>query len=95
MGDFTEMHIFFAVTTAVTVTIGILVAYALIRIVRILRNVERLSDMAAEEGVLLRADISDLRSSIRREGFTFASIAGFLRKRATRMRKRPTDGEAD
>lgn len=88
MSEFAEMHIFFVVTTAAVVLVTALVAYALYRVVRILRNVERISDMAAEEGTLLRGDIAGLRSSIQTEGFKFKTLLGVFRRSAERMVKR-------
>lgn len=58
-------------TTLVVVGIGILVALILLRIWRILWNVEKISRDISEESALLRSDIATLRSDIRTHGFKF------------------------
>jgi hypothetical protein len=85
MGDFAQMHIFFAVTTATVVIVGILVAIALYYIVSILRTIDKLSKVALEEGELIREDIADLRESVRNEGKKLKSFAKFGKKFAERF----------
>ena len=85
MNDFLKMDIFFVVTTLAVVLVTTLIALALIRIIRILNNVEDISKMVEEEGKLLRSDIADARANVRTEGFKVKHVVQFFRKRVERM----------
>jgi hypothetical protein len=85
MNDFLRMDIFFVVSTIAVVVIAGLVAYALIRILRILRTVERISETVSDEAVLIRSDVSELRRSVKSEGFKLLHLARFGRKMAERF----------
>lgn len=82
MTDFAKMDIFFVITTLAVVVVAVLISIALYRILRILRNVEHVSQIVSEEGDLFRDDISEMREAIKREGFKLTHLAGFMRKRA-------------
>lgn len=79
MNDFLKMDIFFMITTLVVVMLGIVVTLILFRVWRILGNVEKISAMLSDEGSLVRQDIADLRSNVRREGFRMRFISKFFR----------------
>lgn len=79
MNDFAKMDVFFVVTTLAVLLVCALIAVALIRVLRILKNVEKVSDIVSEESVRLRSDIQDLRSTVKVEGFKWKSIAKFIR----------------
>lgn len=81
MDEFAKMDIFFVVATAAVVIIAIFVSIALYRVVKILTYVERVSKIVTEEGELVRSDIDEMRTAIKREGFKLAHLAAFLRKR--------------
>jgi hypothetical protein len=85
MGDFAQMHIFFAVTTGAVVVVALLVAAALYYLVSILRTIDRLSKAALEEGELIREDIADLRLSVRHEGAKLKAFTKFGKKFAERF----------
>lgn len=85
MEDFLKMDIFFAVTTVAVVVIGGLLAWALVRIVRILGNVEKLSETVSAEAQLIRGDIDDARANIRAEGFKWAHLSRFARNSVKRF----------
>ncbi len=85
MDDFLKMDIFFAVSTLAVVVVAGLIAYALVRILRILRNVEKLSETVTEEAQLIRSDIGDMRSHVRAEGFKWAHLARFARASVKRF----------
>lgn len=82
MGDFAKMDVFFVVTTIAVIVVSILLAIALYRIVRILRNVEHVSQIVSDEGDLMRDDLAQMRAAIKREGFKLSHLARFARKRA-------------
>ncbi len=94
MDSFLQMHVFFLVTTSAVIVLAVLVAIALYYFVRILRNVDRLSEAAAEESDLLRADIADLRNNVRSEGAKLKHFAEFGKKFAGRMTKQSKKKES-
>jgi len=79
MNDFFKMDVFFVVATAAVVVLGALVGVALVRLLRILRHVERISDVVHKEAELVQGDIAGLRRGIREEGFKYISFARSLR----------------
>ncbi len=85
MDSFLQMNIFFFVTTVAVVILAILGAFALYFVVRILRNVDRLSEAAVEESTLIRGDISELRANVKKEGAKLKHFAEFGRKFAGRF----------
>lgn len=87
MDEFLKMDIFFFVTTLAVVIVAALAAYALYLIVRILRNVERLSETVSDEAVLIKGDLDDMRAQVRAEGFKWAHLARFARSQLTRLVK--------
>lgn len=94
MDNFLQMNIFFFVTTITVVVLALLAAFALYYLVRILRNVDKLSEAAADESTLLRADIADLRHNVRTEGAKIKHFAEFGKKfagRMTRTKKEATE----
>jgi hypothetical protein len=82
MSEFAKMDIFFVVTTITVIVVAFMLALALYYIIRILRNVEHVSEIVSEEGDRMREDIAQMRSSIKREGFKISHLASFARKRA-------------
>lgn len=85
MTEFTEMHIFFAVTTAIVVVVGALIGIILVRVMRILGHVERITKMAADEGALVRDDIMELRHRLKEEALKFSGLVDFFRGRLEKM----------
>ncbi len=82
MSEFVKMDVFFVVTTIAVIVVAGMLALALYRIVRILRNVEHVSQIVSDEGDLMRADIAEMRTAIKREGFKLTHLAAFARRRA-------------
>jgi hypothetical protein len=92
MSEFAKMDIFFVVSTLAVVVVSILLAIALFRVLRILRNVEHVSKIVSDEGELVRSDIAEMRTAIKREGFKLTHLAAFMRKRvASFMKPRKKD----
>jgi len=75
MEDFLKMDIFFAAATVVMVVLGSLLAVVLIRAIRILGNIERISENVVQETARLRGDIDKIRARIG------SFIQRFFRKR--------------
>ncbi|HEX2792132.1 MAG TPA: hypothetical protein VHO23_00195 [Candidatus Paceibacterota bacterium] len=72
------MDIFFAVTTVSIVVLTVLVSLVLVRLLAILRHVERVSELVEAEGAQLREDIAQVREGVRREGMRIGQLIGFL-----------------
>lgn len=85
MNEFLKMDIFFVVSTIAVVVVSVLVAYALIRILRILRSVEQISETVSDEAVLVRADVAQLRHNVRQEGFKLKHMSRFAQAAAKRF----------
>ena len=86
MNDFLKMDIFFVVTTLAVVVATILLVAVLIRVLRILKNVEDLSVMVEEDGQTLRKDIADVRTRVKEEGLRVAHVFDFLAPKKTKRR---------
>lgn len=82
MDEFAKMDIFFVVSTSAVVILALLLAIVIYRILKILSYVERVTKLVTEEGELIRMDINELRTAVKREGFKFSHLAQFARKRA-------------
>jgi hypothetical protein len=80
MDTLIHADIFFFVTTIVVVVLGIALLIALIYLIQALRKIRNIVEQVREETVLFREDVKDLRSSIRREGFTIAHAFSFVQK---------------
>jgi len=61
MTDFLKADIFFFVATIATIVLAILVIIALVYFIRILKNVDDISETAKEEAHKLAGDIEGLR----------------------------------
>ena len=94
MNDFTQMHVFFFVTTMVVVVIGVLTALILWRVWKMLGYMEQLSKDISEEGSLVRGDIAHMRNKMMMEGFKIGLLSNLLTKTAKRFTtKRKTKKE--
>jgi hypothetical protein len=80
MNDFLKMDIFFFVTTVVVIIGGVLSAYILWRIGRVLKNLEHISEQAALESDMIRADLAEFRSDVKRGRGKVRSFLQFLLK---------------
>lgn len=93
MDDFLKMDIFFVVTTVAVVITTLLLAVILIRVLRILKNVEDISVMVEEEGRQIRKDIADVRARVKDEGLRvthFLDLIGLKKPRKRSKRSEPT-----
>jgi hypothetical protein len=85
MDDFLKMDVFFVVATTAVVVFAALLTCALVLVIRILRNVERISETVTEEAQLLKGDLDDMRLKLRSEGFKWTHIPRFIREVARRL----------
>lgn len=88
MNDFTMMHIFFTVTTLAVVILTLTLAVLAWYVWRILRTVDTFTQAALDEATMLRADIGELRGTVRREGFKLRYFTRFFTKQAERFTKK-------
>jgi hypothetical protein len=89
MNEFFKMDVFFVVTTAVVVVLGVLVAYILWRLERVLRHIEHISEQVAKESELLRQDFAGVRNDIRNGKNRFKSLFSLIGKFTKRTSKKP------
>ncbi len=80
--------IFFFVTTIVMVVVGIVLTVALVYLVRILHNVDRLTRKVEHETSEILADIRMIRNEIKSEGFRLKHIIGFVLRFITKTTKK-------
>lgn len=88
MDEFMKMDIFFVVTTIAVVVLTVLLAFVLIRTLRILKKIEEVSDMVSEEGKLIREDIDEARAEFREEGFKLRTIANLFGRMGKRTKSK-------
>ncbi len=82
-----KSDLFFFVTTIAVVIVTIVLIIALIYLVRILRDANRLSSRAREEGEALLGDISSAREKVKSEGVRFWDIVIALLKKSLKRKK--------
>lgn len=68
MADIAKMDIFFMVTTATVIVLGVLLGVLIVRILRIMKNVEHISENVSKESDAIREDLTELRSQVRENG---------------------------
>jgi hypothetical protein len=86
MDTLIHADVFFFVTTIAVVIVATVLTIVLLYLVKILRNVKRITEQVHEETVLFREDLHDLRGQVRREGFKLKQLMEFL----NRLKKRKT-----
>ena len=80
MDTLIHADIFFFVTTIAVVCVTLLVAIALIYLIKVLNRIKNIAEQIREETVLFREDVHDLRDSVRREGFKLKNLFGFFQR---------------
>ncbi|MDB5194911.1 MAG: hypothetical protein JWO84_95 [Parcubacteria group bacterium] len=88
MDAFLKMDIFFVVTTVSVALTTILLAVVLIRVLRILKNIEDISLMVEEEGERLKEDIAQVRAKVKEEGLRVTHMFDFLKLAKPRKRSK-------
>lgn len=87
MDSLIHADIFFLVTTAVVVVVGVALAFVLIRLAGILRNVRDISEEAKQEASRIVTDVADLRQEIREHGQKFSGVMGAVENFMPKPRK--------
>jgi len=80
MNEFLKMDIFFFVTTVVVILLGVLSAYILWRIGRVLKHIEHISEQVALESDSIRGDLAELRKDVREGKGRVKSFFKFFKK---------------
>ena len=75
-----KADIFFFITTVAVIAVTICLVYAGYYLIRILRNVEEISEEVKQESQLMREDLGDLRTNIRAEGMKVKHVTDFFSK---------------
>lgn len=93
MDSLIKSDIFFFVTTVVVAGLGVLIAVALVYLVRILSDVKKLSQKVRQEGEHIVDDIEGLRENIKKNTMKLSDILsfGFFRKKSERKKKITND----
>ncbi|MBI2577251.1 MAG: hypothetical protein HYV77_00195 [Candidatus Wildermuthbacteria bacterium] len=87
MDSIIQADIFFFITTVALVTLTVILAVALIYIVKILRNIKHVTDLAKKESLLLSEDFEQVRLKIRQEGFKIQYLLQLLFALVTKGKK--------
>ncbi len=87
MDDFTQMHAFFAVTTAAVILVTALVCATLVALVRFLRTLDRIANHVEEETQEIREDLDDLREDLH-NGFRLVPFFRFFGSSARAVLRR-------
>ena len=87
MSSLIHADIFFLITTIVVIVVGILLAFVLLKLAGILKNVKDISDEAKEEAARIVTDVADLRQEIREHGEKFSGAMGVVENFLPKSRK--------
>ncbi|OGZ11054.1 MAG: hypothetical protein A3C93_01625 [Candidatus Lloydbacteria bacterium RIFCSPHIGHO2_02_FULL_54_17] len=88
MDEFFKMDIFFVVATAAVFLGMVLCAVAMLYIIKILKNIDHITENVSEESDEMRGDIAILRSKIRQEGVKFRHFSEFFTNFVSRRKSR-------
>ncbi len=88
MNEFLKMDIFFVVTTVVVVLLGVFLLVAMYYIIRILKNVNHVSQNVSEESDHIKVDVNILRAKIRNEGMRLQHLLDLFGGMKTRHHSR-------
>jgi MFS superfamily sulfate permease-like transporter len=83
-----KSEIFFFITSIAVVILTILIGIIAAYLIRILRNVDDISQKAKNEAALIKEDVADLRQNIRDEGIKVKSFVSFFNKLKGRKNKK-------
>ena len=78
MSDFAKMDIFFVVTTAAVAVLAILLAVAMVYIIKISRDIKYISQKARGGADLISQDLSELRQNVKDGGAKLKFFASFF-----------------
>ncbi|MCX6786742.1 MAG: hypothetical protein NTU85_02930 [Candidatus Kaiserbacteria bacterium] len=80
MNEFLKMDIFFFVTTVVVIVLGIFSVFVLVRLERVLKNIEHISEQVSLESDTIREDLAEMRKDIKRGKGHIRSLFSFFGK---------------
>ncbi|MEK7162010.1 MAG: hypothetical protein AAB729_04975 [Patescibacteria group bacterium] len=78
MSEFAKMDIFFVITSAAVILLGILLAVLIIYIIKISRDIKYISQRAKSEADLISQDLSELRQNVKDKGAKLKFFASFF-----------------
>ena len=78
MEEFYKQDVFFVITTAAVIVMTVVLAVALIYIIKILRDVKYISKKAKTEADIISGELSDLRQNVREHGAKLKHFASFF-----------------
>jgi len=90
MTDFTQMHVFFVVTTAAVILVTAFVCAALVALIRFLMTLDSIATEVEEEAEEIRADMDEFREGVKERFRMVFQFFGKTKKRAARAGKRKT-----
>lgn len=79
------MDLFFVITTVAVVAVAAVACFVGWRLALLIGAIHRISEEAVDEAKALRADLGDVRESVRREGFKLRQIVGLAGKVGGRL----------
>lgn len=79
MESIMKSEIFFFISSIAAVILTILIGVIAAYLIRILRNVDDISEKAKDEAELIKEDVADLRQNIREEGIKVKSFVKFFK----------------
>ncbi len=87
MDPFLQMNIFFFVTTAVVVVLGVLACAALLSLIMLFRTLDRFANQVNDETTEIREDLDDMRMKAKREGLRLGHLITFFGKTAKTVKR--------
>lgn len=87
MNDFAKMDIFFVVTTASVTLLAILLAIAIVYVIKISKDIKYISNKAKSEADLISQDLSDLRQNVKNKGAKLKYFMSFFNNLKNKSKK--------
>lgn len=81
MDDFTQMHVFFAVTTGAVIIVTALLGGLLVALFRFFTTLNRIAEEVHQSAEDIRADLNELRADVKKR-FRFVPFFNFFSKTA-------------
>lgn len=78
MDDILQTNTFFFITGVASIVIAVFLSLALWRLMRVLKMIEKISEIVEQELYIFRDDVADARTFVRHEGIKFRHALGFL-----------------
>lgn len=87
MDQFLKMDVFFFITSVAVGLLAVFGTLVSLKVLRILKNIEHISEQAAIESDNIRLDLAEVRSDIRHGKGRLKSLLSFFGKTAKRASK--------